>query len=391
MTMRSIAACVVVLAISSPQPALAQSGFGTRCSTASWIPRVAPSSGSGSYSSINAYTYDDGVSEDALGFMNCPPPNLATLCWLQKFTAVGAADTIAIVKVAWGTASNPGGSPPAGTLATVGIWSDPNQDGNPTDALLLSSALTVITNPDSDVLQVVAIPPVVVSGVFFVGAFTVQACNVPALSKFPASMDKSSASLGRAWVCAADPSTTFVHSPLGANNVPPVELDALALSAVWLLRAEGFGPPPNVYCTAKVNALGCTPAISFTGSPVAANSAGFTVRGANVRNQKSGLLFYGMNTGAAAIALSGGTLCVKTPIKRTQAVSSGGSPLPTQDCSGVYSIDMNAFAHQAGSPVPPAILRVPGTQMNVQWWGRDPGLAPPNNTTLTNGLQYTIL
>ena len=368
----------------------AQSQFSTRSSSVGWVPRVSGAQGSGSYS-LNSYTYDDGVSEDALGFTNCPAPYLATLCWVQRFNAVGAADTIAIVKVAWGTPTNPGGSPPAGTAATVGVWSDPNQDGNPTDALLLSSAATTIAYPDTDILQVVAIPPVVVSGRFFVGAFTVQACNTPALTQYPASMDTTSASLGRAWVCAADPSTAFVHSPLGANNVPPVELDSLSLPAVFLLRAEGFGPPPSAYCTAKLNALGCTPAISFTGSPVAANTSGFTLKGSNVRNQKSGLLFYGTNTGPAAAPFSGGTLCVKTPIKRTQAVNSGGSALPTQDCSGVYSLDMNAFAHQAGPPIPPAILLVPGTQMNVQWWGRDPGFPPPNNTTLTNGLQYTIL
>jgi hypothetical protein len=123
---------------------------------------------------------------------------------------------------------------------------------------------------------------------------------------------------------------------------------------------------------------------------VAANTSGFVVKGSNVRNNKSGILFYGANTGQASVPFTGGTLCVKTPIRRTQGLLSGGNPAPANDCSGVYQIDMNAFAHQAGPPVPPAILLVPGTQMNTQFWGRDPGFTAPNNTTLTDGLEYVI-
>jgi hypothetical protein len=146
---------------------------------------------------------------------------------------------------------------------------------------------------------------------------------------------------------------------------------------------------PVTYCTAKVNSLGCTPAISFTGASSAAAVSGFAVKASNVRNNKSGLLFYG-TTGRAGVPFQGGTLCVKSPVKRTPASVSGGTPAPANDCTGVYSIDMNCFAsgNCGGSPLPALI--VPGTIVDCEWWGRDPGFPAPNNTTLTNGLHFTM-
>jgi hypothetical protein len=160
---------------------------------------------------------------------------------------------------------------------------------------------------------------------------------------------------------------------------------ALNTHMLWNLCA----PSPVVYCTAKINSLGCTPSIGSTGTPSASASSGFNVTGSNVRNNKAGLLFYGVS-GRAALPYQGGTLCVKSQIRRTPASSSGGAPSPANDCSGVYAIDMNAFAAGAlgGSPLP--ALGVAGTIVDCQFWGRDPGFAAPNNTTLTDGLEYTV-
>jgi len=143
------------------------------------------------------------------------------------------------------------------------------------------------------------------------------------------------------------------------------------------------------YCIAKLNSLGCLPMIAWTGTPSASQPAGFQIRASEVRNNKNGLLFYGVN-GRENLPYQGGTLCVKPPIRRTPSVNSGGTLPPSNDCTGVFAFDMNAFAAGAlgGNPLP--ALQVPGTLVQCQWWGRDPGFLPPNNTTLSSALEFTV-
>jgi hypothetical protein len=148
-------------------------------------------------------------------------------------------------------------------------------------------------------------------------------------------------------------------------------------------------PTPAIYCTPKVNSLGCSPAISASGIPSASAGSGFVVSCAHVRNNKNGLLFYGV-TGRSALPFQGGTLCVNSPITRTPWVNSGGTPAPVNNCTGHFAIDMNFYAvgGLGGGPLP--ALTVAGTVVDAQWWGRDPGFVPPFNSTLSDGIEYTI-
>jgi hypothetical protein len=345
-----------------------------------------PPAGSGSYQST-LYMIDDSTTESSLGLLLG-----GTLCWFQRFDTLPASsfDVITEVQAAYGLPGNAGIAVPNGTAVTACIWEDPNDDGDPSDAVLLSKQVSTVQNVDTHVLNAIPIPPCTVRGRFFAGVFLKHAIN-----RFPASRDLNHFSQGRAFfVGTTTAGGAFDPYHLGSTNHTQIfSLDTAnggALNSVWRVRAVGNGVTPVVYCTAKLNSLGCMPAIAGIGLPQASAFTGYLIQGSQVRNNKSGLLFYGVN-GRVGTPFQGGTLCVKPPIKRTPARNSGGTPAPVNDCSGVYEVDMNAFAHglYGGSPLPE--LLVPGSLVTSQWWGRDPGLPSPNNTTLTNGLEFTVL
>ncbi len=143
------------------------------------------------------------------------------------------------------------------------------------------------------------------------------------------------------------------------------------------------GAPPAVYCVAKFNSLFCAPSISFTGLPSVSSPAPFTIRATQVLNNKPGLMLFGFQ--AAALPFQGGTLCIGGQIKRGPGLNSGGNPLGGGlDCSGILSMDFNAFLQ--GGTVP--ALLVVGQQVNAQFWSRDPGDLFLTNTS--NALQFQI-
>jgi len=141
-----------------------------------------------------------------------------------------------------------------------------------------------------------------------------------------------------------------------------------------------FPVTPGIYCTGKVNSLGCTPAISFGGSPSASSGAPFTITCSGVINQKSGLLMYSHLPNAAPF--QGGTLCLKPPLRRTSPQNSGGSASGS-DCTGTFGFDFNA---RIQSGVDPTL--VAGAEVFAQYWSRDP--ASSSTTSLSNALRFLV-
>jgi hypothetical protein len=147
---------------------------------------------------------------------------------------------------------------------------------------------------------------------------------------------------------------------------------------------------PAIYCEGKMNSAGCMPSIGFSGTSSASEDSGFVVSCTNVVNNKNGLLFYKAPGNRSHTAFQCSVLCLGPGgIRRTPSRNSLGSP-PPNNCSGVWSLDMNCFAAGACGGVPAPAMLVPGTMVNCQWWGRDPGFAAPCNTQLSNGLEYFI-
>jgi len=151
-------------------------------------------------------------------------------------------------------------------------------------------------------------------------------------------------------------------------------------SVAGTMRGSWALPAAGTYCTAKVNSLGCTPALAFAGTPSWTNGLPFVVSASNVLSQKTGLAFYGYAPSSAPF--QGGLKCVAPPTFRTVNQSSGGSASGA-DCTGTYSFDFNALIR---SQVDPGL--VPGRKVYAQIWSRDP--ASPSLTGLTNAVQFTI-
>ena len=174
--------------------------------------------------------------------------------------------------------------------------------------------------------------------------------------------------------------TSHIETDQGPAAVGPGGLSFSLASqqmGTWRLLLDGL--PPTVYCTAKANSLGCVPAIGWSGTPSASAGSGFVLSADDVLGNVPGIFFYGL-TGATNQPFQGGTLCVRTPLWRAPAQSSGGTP---GSCSGSFAFDFNAYAASGADP-----KLVAGAVVNGQYWSRDP--ADPFSSNLTDAIEFTL-
>ena len=196
------------------------------------------------------YQYDTGEFSGALGVGAG-----GSIGWLQSFAARNGADTLREVHVAFGTGPlGAPGLPQNGDPATIAVWDDPDNDGDPSNAVLLHAQTEPIANAGLETLNVFPLStPVAVSGTFFVGAVVEHGPGI-----VPAPMDNIPNSLGRAWLVGE------VNPPLNLNGLdsasfPVAELRTIMLGfdSVWLVRAVGAEFPSS--CNGDGgNQLGCT-------------------------------------------------------------------------------------------------------------------------------------
>lgn len=175
------------------------------------------------------------------------------------------------------------------------------------------------------------------------------------------------------------------------------DLDGAAGELVAVGRQLGAGLVPlaarrsmldcdeYTYCTSSVTMNGCVATISAVGTASASAASGYTLRVGSVEGQRQGLIFYGIDGQLALPWFSGSTsyLCVKSPVQRLPAQSSGGV-LGT--CSGVLARDWNLF--MANTPSALGQPRIVGQTFDAQAWFRDP--PSPKTTNLSNAIHFTL-
>jgi hypothetical protein len=152
---------------------------------------------------------------------------------------------------------------------------------------------------------------------------------------------------------------------------------------VVMTEARWGAAAPTLYCTPKVNSLGCTPEIGYTGVPSASAGSGFHLICSNVLNERLGQLRYSV-AGPAATPFAGGYRCIATPDRRAGQQDAGGAPWPADDCSGGFAFDFNEWIASGADPALAA-----NVQVWAQWWGRDPG-STPLRLQLSAGIAFTI-
>jgi hypothetical protein len=209
----------------------------------------------------SVYVIDDGTAEDSVGFGN-GSQNFESL-WFNQFAVIAGQTMISTVSVAWGTPAFPDPSM-NGTPITIGIWSDPNGDGNPSDAVLLGQVSGTIQNAGTDTFVNYSLnPPVDVSAFtsFFVGDMTPMNNGT---EHFFQGIDETPPMHRQSWVAAMSSGgpVDFVHP---GNNDFLGLIDDFGIPGNWLIRADtGGGGTPTPTPTGTPG--GCTNYMFTTGS-----------------------------------------------------------------------------------------------------------------------------
>jgi len=137
---------------------------------------------------------------------------------------------------------------------------------------------------------------------------------------------------------------------------------------------------PVTYCTGKVHTGGCVATIATTGTASTTLAIEFEIEADDVLHFRNGLFFYGLS-GPDNTPFLGGTLCAAPPIRRGTVTNSGGNP--GDPCSGSYVFDFNAWIQGGNDP-----NVMPGTQVNGQFWFRDPPQPDGTGSGLSNAVQF---
>jgi hypothetical protein len=169
-----------------------------------------------------SYAYDDGTSENSLGWTAG-----GESVWAHSFDS-GTSDVLTSVSTTFGSATTTNG-PANGDPCWIYVWDDPNNDGNPIDGVLIGTATGVVANTNTNTFnEYVLDAPTAVTAKFFVAAHVFQAVGI-----YAAPMDESTPYGGEAWFMGA-----AVFDPTDLTTTVMYEMGSIGFPAYWLLRAD---------------------------------------------------------------------------------------------------------------------------------------------------------
>ncbi|MCY2960023.1 MAG: hypothetical protein NTY35_07640 [Planctomycetota bacterium] len=338
-------------------------------------------------SALPGCRYDDGSSETAGGLYL----TAGGVLWMHAYGAPGTATTVRSVSTAFGSPAVSSAQPSNGTPCVVAVWDDPDDDGDPSNAVLVQTVSGVVLNSATDAFTTFTFPqPLVLSGVYFVGAALPSANG-----SLPAPVDSSSCrppTLAVAWF-AANVGGFIQLANLQLNSLPPAPVNG----AAWLLRADCTTEGGIPVCVGDGTGLPC---------PCANTS---TAPGAGCKHSQSDALYAGAG---ARLELSGvPSLSYDQVLLRAHSLPGSASCLVFQGTTSnpavfgdglrcasgtvmrlvVRSATNGAVQYGFGVAGDPAVhvrgaVQTPGTRVYQVWYRNSAPFCTPSGFNFTNGL-----
>lgn len=180
----------------------------------------------GSAEALTTYQLDDGTAESAFGASDG-----TTLMVLNRFQEQAGADVITQLGGVWGNNA-------LGVTVSLLLYEDPNDDGDPGDAILLEATNAVGGLQGFSFLE--PITPTTIDGTFFVGMLYQTTGGLVAAT----AIDGDTAAAGRTWVAAAQSGHVFDVNDLTNNDIPvALASSQYAGDPLAMLRAQAVPEP----------------------------------------------------------------------------------------------------------------------------------------------------